>query len=161
MSDSDNQRVADDQTLRATSEAGKNHDLNDPAAPREAARRDEEVDREAQMRGERSDSATATATRGNGDYHSERTGHLIEDDRSRDYRERWTAIQAIFVDEPRNAVQQADELVKDLMKQIAETFGRERASLEKQWSSGEQVSTEQLRVALQRYRAFFERLLST
>lgn len=155
----------DDQSMddpRAVSSSNaKDRDLNDPAAAREAARRDQDQAREKQAHEERPQATTATATSGNGDYRSERNGHLIEKDRASDYRERWTAVQAIFVDQPRDAVKQADGLVKDLMKTIADTFDRERASLEKQWSSGEQVSTEQLRVALQRYRAFFERLLST
>ena len=72
----------------------------------------------------------------------------------------WTNVQASFVDEPRQAVQKADELVAFAIKQIAETFARERSGLEAQWDREGEVSTEDLRVALTRYRSFFHRLLS-
>ena len=65
-----------------------------------------------------------------------------------------------FVDEPRDSVAQADALVADLMQQLAASFSEERERLEKQWDSGDDVSTEDLRVALTRYRSFFDRLLS-
>jgi hypothetical protein len=73
---------------------------------------------------------------------------------------RWRDIQADFVDHPREAMQDADALVAGLMQQLAKTFADERAQLEAQWSRGDDVSTEDLRVSLQRYRAFFERLLA-
>jgi len=76
------------------------------------------------------------------------------------FRSRWDAIQTGFVDEPRQAVEQADSLVAEVMQRLAETFADERAKLEEQWTRGENVSTEDLRVALQRYRSFFDRLLS-
>ena len=69
-------------------------------------------------------------------------------------------MQTSFVDEPRRAVEQADELVAGVMKRLAETFARERANLEHQWDRGEDVTTEDLRVVMQRYRSFFDRLLS-
>jgi hypothetical protein len=72
----------------------------------------------------------------------------------------WTSVQASFVDEPRVAVKRADELVAFAIKQIAETFARERSGLEAQWDREGDVSTEDLRVALTRYRSFFHRLLS-
>ena len=75
-------------------------------------------------------------------------------------RRRGDSVQASFVDEPRRAVEQADELVANAMKRLAETFANERATLESQWDRGDSVSTEDLRLALQRYRSFFERLLS-
>jgi hypothetical protein len=84
---------------------------------------------------------------------------LGEDDAGR-FRERWHAVQTSFVDEPRTSVEQADGLVAELMQRLAETFAEERGQLEAQWSRGEDVSTEDLRVALQRYRSFFERLLA-
>jgi len=77
------------------------------------------------------------------------------------YQARWDAIQTAFVDEPRRVVEQADGLVAEVMQQLAETFARERASLERHWDQGGDVSTEDLRLALQRYRSFFQRLLST
>ena len=75
-------------------------------------------------------------------------------------RNQWTDIQAGFVDEPRRAVERADGLVADAIKRLAETFANERAQLEGQWDRGSDVSTEDLRQALQRYRSFFSRLLS-
>ena len=73
---------------------------------------------------------------------------------------RWRDIQGQFVDDPRHAVQQADSLVADMMERITRTFAEERQRVESRWSSGEGVSTEDLRQALQRYRSFFERLLA-
>jgi hypothetical protein len=75
-------------------------------------------------------------------------------------RTRWKEVQTAFVDEPRRAVEQADGLVASAMKRLAEVFADERSQLEKQWDRGDSVSTEDLRVALQRYRSFFDRLLS-
>lgn len=75
-------------------------------------------------------------------------------------RAQWTDIQAGFVDEPRRAVERADGLVADAIKRLAETFAKERGQLEGQWDRGGDVSTEDLRQALQRYRSFFSRLLS-
>ena len=69
-------------------------------------------------------------------------------------RSRWADAQAEFVDSPQQAVQDADVLVAELMQRLAETFAQERASLEQQWVRGEDVSTEDLRVALTRYRSF-------
>jgi hypothetical protein len=68
--------------------------------------------------------------------------------------------QKQFVDDAHGAVSKADRLVADTMKRLAETFARERDNLEQQWTRGSDVSTEDLRVALQRYRSFFKRLLS-
>ncbi len=76
------------------------------------------------------------------------------------FRSEWNNIQIGFVDEPRKSVEQADTLVAEVMKRLAETFAQERANLEDQWNSGNNVSTEDLRQALRRYRSFFDRLLS-
>jgi hypothetical protein len=75
-------------------------------------------------------------------------------------RRRWTEIQAAFVDEPRSAVEQADGLVAEAIKRLAEMFAAERDRLEGQWDRGDDVDTEDLRQALQRYRSFFTRLLA-
>jgi hypothetical protein len=75
------------------------------------------------------------------------------------FRSRWTEIQAGFVDDPREMVEQADHLVADLMQQLARQFSEERGRLESQWDSDDDVSTEELRVTLTRYRSFFNRLL--
>jgi hypothetical protein len=77
-----------------------------------------------------------------------------------DMRERWKTIQASFVDEPRKAVQEADQLVKSAIQQLEEVFREQRSQMEQLWSGGKDVSTEDLRVSFQRYRTFFNRLLS-
>jgi hypothetical protein len=85
---------------------------------------------------------------------------LFSDDATSELRERWTDVQASFVDEPKSAVEQADALVAEVMKRLADSFATERQALEQQWSRGDDASTEDLRVALRRYRSFFDRLLS-
>jgi hypothetical protein len=86
--------------------------------------------------------------------------HLFPPDEAERLHHRWSDVQAAFVDEPRRAVQEADGLVDESMKRLAEIFARERETLEKQWDRGDNVTTEDLRLALQRYRSFFGRLLS-
>ena len=76
-----------------------------------------------------------------------------------DFRSRWEKIQVGFVDEPRKAVEQADELVASAIKRLAEVFAAERQKLESEWDKTDKVSTEDLRIALRRYRSFFDRLL--
>jgi hypothetical protein len=95
---------------------------------------------------------TATA---NGDRES-----LLSADQSERFTTRWQQIQTSFVDEPRDAVAEADALVADLMQRLAASFSHERERLESQWDRGDDVSTEDLRVALTRYRSLFDRLLS-
>jgi|SRR5579871_3855755 len=90
---------------------------------------------------------------------SERTP-LFTEEQARGFRSRWDGIQTGFVDEPRHAVEQADELVAEAIKRLAEMFANERSKLESQWDRGDNISTEDLRLALQRYRSFFDRLLS-
>ena len=85
---------------------------------------------------------------------------LLTGNEAERFHKRWADIQAGFVDEPRRAVQEADGLVAETMKRLAETFANERTTLEHQWDRGDNVTTEDLRVALQRYRSFFSRLLS-
>jgi hypothetical protein len=79
---------------------------------------------------------------------------------SEQLRLRWESIQSTFVDEPRESVEQADALVTDVIKRLTSTFQETRDSLETQLGEAENPSTEELRVGLQRYRSFFERLLS-
>jgi len=88
------------------------------------------------------------------------TTQLLEGDELRGVIERWRAIQAQFVDEPRAAVREADALVADLMQRLARMFAGEREQLESRLASGDSASTEDLRQGLQRYRSFFERLLA-
>jgi hypothetical protein len=85
---------------------------------------------------------------------------LFQNHEADGFRSRWEAIQTGFVDEPRTAVQEADALVAQVVARLAEVFSEERTTLEKQWDRGDNISTEDLRIALKRYRAFFDRLLS-
>lgn len=87
-------------------------------------------------------------------------GPLFVNEDADAYRARWSDIQAGFVDEPRHAVEEADALVAETMRRLAEVFAAERRTLESQWDHTDRVSTEDLRVAMRRYRSFFERLLS-
>src|ERR1019366_6504239 len=85
---------------------------------------------------------------------------LFAQNDTQDFRSHWEKIQIGFVDEPRTAVVQADELVANAIKRLAEIFATERHKLETEWDKTDNVSTEDLRVALRRYRSFFDRLLS-
>ena len=85
---------------------------------------------------------------------------LFEGEAATKFRSRWLVIQSKFVDDPRDSVKQADDLVADIIKNVTMNFADRRVSLEKQWNSGENASTEDMRVTLKRYRAFFERLLA-
>lgn len=85
---------------------------------------------------------------------------VFSQDEVNELRPKWNAIQTKFIDEPRESVQEADSLVASTINRLAESFANERAKLESQWAKGGDVSTEELRLALQRYRSFFDRLLS-
>ena len=90
------------------------------------------------------------------------SGHasLFHDDEGKAFRSRWEAIQTGFVDEPRTAVEEADALVAQVVARLADVFSEERSTLERQWDKGDNISTEDLRIALRRYRSFFDRLLT-
>jgi hypothetical protein len=90
---------------------------------------------------------------------SSQEGRLVPEEQVMDFRARWEAIQQGFVDDPRNAVSDADALVGDLLQRLSETFDNQHQELEGQWADGE-PSTEDLRGAFQRYRDFFDRLLA-
>jgi len=85
---------------------------------------------------------------------------LFKGEDAAQFRERWTDIQASFVDDPRRAVEQADTLVAEVMQRLAQAFADERKTLEQQWDRGGDTETEELRLALRRYRSFFGRLLA-
>lgn len=87
------------------------------------------------------------------------TPPLFSESEMGEFRSRWSNLQTGFVDEPRRTVEDADKLVASVMQRLAEGFASERSGLEKQWDQGDRVSTEDLRIALQRYRSFFDRLL--
>jgi hypothetical protein len=88
-------------------------------------------------------------------------GGFLPDDRMSSLRERWNDVQGGFVDDPQTAVQQAHQLVADIVNELTQTFTKERTDLETQWKTGGSADTEALRIALQRYRSFFNRLLAT
>ncbi len=85
---------------------------------------------------------------------------LFDPNAAEKFRTRWLAIQSKFVDDPRDAVKQADELVADVIQDITNSFADRRGAMEKVWNGGGNTSTEDLRLTLQHYRSFFERLLS-
>jgi hypothetical protein len=91
---------------------------------------------------------------------SDQPGQLFPTTELNDLRAKWDKAQIGFVDEPRAAVKQADELVATLVTRISEQFSATRTELEHQWDRGDNVSTEDLRQALRRYRSFFDRLLA-
>jgi hypothetical protein len=138
-----------DASPRIESGAG-GHELDD--GPAESAQAGETRDQ---------DGGAAQPTTGAGASASDAGGSLLPAEMDATLQQRWKEIQTRFVDEPRGAVEDADSLVANLMQQLAEGFAKERERLEAQWGRGEDISTEDLRVALQRYRTFFQRLLST
>jgi len=90
----------------------------------------------------------------------EQKAPLFTPTEANDLRARWDSVQASFVDQPRKAVEEADELVSVTMKRLEEIFADERQKMEQQWGRGGDASTEDYRQALRRYRSFFTRLLS-
>ena len=125
-----------------------------------APRLDRDAQREARAPVADREVARPRAEREMGDLENAERTALFEPAQLNEFKGRWSEIQAGFVDEPRRAVQQADTLVSDVIARIADSFGRERTQLEQQWDRGGDVSTEELRQALQRYRSFFSRLLT-
>lgn len=85
---------------------------------------------------------------------------LLPPERITSLRERWQTVQGKFVDQPRDAVQEADALIAEVIRELAEDFAHARTELERQWDQDSDVDTEDLRVALQHYRSFMERLLA-
>jgi len=104
--------------------------------------------------------AQSSSSRSPGGSEEPERGPLFSAEEAANLRSRWDAIQVGFVDEPRRSVEQADSLVAATMKRLAEQFAAERSNLEGQWDRGSEESTEDLRIALRRYRSFFGRLLS-
>jgi hypothetical protein len=117
----------------------------------------EEVDPEVAT--ERRGQGLTTADLAGGAQQESRTA-LFAGDEANGFRTQWNEVQTAFVDDPRTSVQRADALVAQVMQRLAQVFSEERKNLEAQWERGGDVSTEDLRVALQRYRSFFARLLS-
>ncbi|MGR4880200.1 hypothetical protein ACIPUC_12285 [Streptomyces sp. LARHCF249] len=101
------------------------------------------------------------AAEGTASVPQEETEALLPEQEAAEYQKTWGEIQGRFVDDPQGAVRDADGLVAEVMQTLAGTFSEHKRELESQWQSGEQVATEDLRLALQRYRSFFSRLLRT
>jgi len=144
--------------------SGQNREVEDPAKPKPVQSEGAELrDAGVANQDRRITSPTPIDVERTGelrDQHPNATSALFSETDQRDLRARWSNVQTGFVDEPRKAVEDADNLVASVMKRLAEGFANERSNLEKQWDRGDNVSTEDLRVALQRYRSFFDRLLN-
>jgi hypothetical protein len=148
----------DDTTRRDDAARAGTGTLDRDEAPRDDTSRDDsrrDESRRDDMPRSTSQFAASSASSSSSDGMSE----LLSRDDNDGFQSRWETIQTGFVDEPRRTVEQADELVAEVMKRLAEGFAAERERLEQQWGRGEDVSTEDLRLALQRYRSFFQRLL--
>lgn len=104
--------------------------------------------------------AVSTADIAKGRAGKERPESLFANDETQNFRKRWEQIQTEFVDDPRDSVQKADQLVAATVQRLAEVFAEQKSRLEHEWDKGDNVSTEDLRQALRKYRSFFDRLLS-
>lgn len=125
-----------------------------------ADRRSQEPVREERMPDERMDGQVQDVEAREPQQRGEALAALFDPGAADAFRAKWKEVQVGFVDDPRRAVAHADELVAQVMKSLAESFAGQRSRIEQEVGQGEEVSTENLRVALTRYRSFFERLLS-
>jgi hypothetical protein len=148
-----------DAPMRASDEPlGRDRDRGRPAASDQTSHQDTSPSKaQAEREDPSTPSSSAPSGRAGAGFDHE---PLLPADQSERFTLRWQEIQASFVDHPRESVADADALVADLMQRLAEGFSKEREGLENQWGRGDDVSTEDLRVALTRYRSFFDRLLS-
>ncbi|MFL6147048.1 MAG: hypothetical protein ACJ72I_05965 [Pseudonocardiaceae bacterium] len=105
---------------------------------------DPSVDETAVDRAHDRSSAEAAA-----DGSAERVGLLTDPAGLRD---EWQRVQSTFVDDPQSAVHEASVLVDRTLQEIQRNVSRGQ--------TGNPTSTEDLRVSFQRYREFFQRLLS-
>ena len=115
---------------------------------------------EATPSAEQQRATSADQQRATGSTQSATGESLFASDDLSGLRSRWDDVQAGFVDDPRMCVKTADGLVSDVVQQLTDGFSHARTQLEEQWARGEDVSTEDLRQALKRYREFFDRLLA-
>lgn len=162
---SDAREEADDreERIEANEVAGNeitDHDITPHEVAANDATPDEVTPTEVQSKDVMPPGSKPRDLRAQGAGDRERLEPLFSPDRAEEYRLRWVAVQSSFVDDPREAVERGDELVAEVMKSLAETFATERDKLENQLSQTGEASTETLRVALRRYRSFFERLLA-
>ncbi|MET9670072.1 hypothetical protein ABZY19_32715 [Streptomyces sp. NPDC006475] len=144
--------------------------VSPPAKPAMPPRRKEMTDAAPAEPGERTTPATEdirpsatekTSHKTDTPSHDEEAVPLLDSGTEGDMRSRWSDIQQGFVDDPQAAVRSADALVAEVMQLLATTFADHKEGLEKQWHQGNEVATEDLRIALRQYRSFFDRLLTT
>lgn len=126
---------------------------------REAGHHDRHDDRHHDSHGEGGRSRAESM--GAPTQETDSSGHatLVPQDRSAEYLRRWETLKAGFVDEPRGAVRDANALVGEVLDELEALFKRQRSELERDLNN-ESASTEDLRLALGRYRSFFDRLLT-
>jgi hypothetical protein len=105
---------------------------------------------------------TPDTTPGTAPDKAEDTGAvLFGGDEVERFRDRWRELQADFVDDPMQAVQGADQLIDEVMRTLTDIFAQHKQELESEWQGGGTAGeTEELRVALRRYRSFFDQLLN-
>ena len=115
---------------------------------------------EEQMRNEQIAEETPMQNRTPANITREELEPLFENEEAERFRTQWLNIQSKFVDDPRASVKEADDLVANIVKSVTMSFSNRRVSLEQQWNSGDNISTEDLRMALKQYRSFFDRLLA-
>ena len=138
--------------LAGTAGNGQGSSPDEPRASGEQATREQASEAEGAEAGSPAPAGASTD--------AERSEPLLSAEETETFSRSWAGIQAGFVDEPRRSLEQADALVAEVMQRLAARFSAARTSLEAQWDRGDDVSTEELRVALTRYRSFFERLLA-
>ncbi len=148
-----------DRDLDAVRDPADPADLETIRDPEELPDREPVGDRDEPRERNRTGSDQSNRS-GGGARREEQLAPLFTSEAAADYRSRWDIVQRGFVDDPRQAVRLGDELVAQVMQNLAETFSRERTALESQMDQPDKASTETLRIALRRYRSFFERLLS-
>ena len=130
-------------------------DLAGAAEERQARHPAQEVKREArEARAAQAEGRAADAPA------EEKLAPLFTPEAANEFRTRWDQVQFSFVDDPKRAVREGDELVAQVMRSLAQSFSQERTRLEQDLGHTDAGSTENLRVALRRYRSFFQRLLS-
>lgn len=133
----------------------------DLARASEPARMEERAERAAMQRDDLASGTPASMQRTDASgAAAEPLAALFQGPQAEDLRRRWDAVQIGFVDDPRAAVRNADELVAQVLRTLAESFSEQRSRIEQGLDGSDQANTEAMRVALQRYRSFFQRLLS-
>lgn len=84
---------------------------------------------------------------------------VLAPETSRRLRERWRAVQAEFVDDPRRAVEDADRLLSEAAGAFASGLEERRRALTSGWEQDGHGETEQLRLTMHHYRALVDAVL--